>query len=151
MYHVSAQSKREDDDYCMYKIVKKDKSNFWKRKSWSKSISAIQYTTTEISHVLQGLDATTYYSVSVLAVLKDTGVTDVSEIEFKTGKLIYNFIFVVNINSISSSTSANIWCCSRPGATGCNGQAELYLESRKRKKYVLHKYVATTWQLPQTT
>ncbi len=49
-------------------------------------VLAIQYTTTEISHILQGLEATTYYSVSVLAVLKDTGVTDVSEMDFKTGK-----------------------------------------------------------------
>ena len=44
------------------------------------------YVTSDIHHVLQGLTKLTTYIVHVSATLDDGGETDISEIEFETGK-----------------------------------------------------------------
>ena len=50
-------------------------------------ISAVSYVTRDIHHILQGLKKLSTYVVQVSAVLDDGGETDVSEVEFETGKL----------------------------------------------------------------
>ena len=52
-------------------------------------ISAVSYVTRDIHHILQGLKKLSTYVVQVSAVLDDGGETDVSEVEFETGKLIF--------------------------------------------------------------
>ena len=47
----------------------------------------MSYVTRDIHHILQGLKKLSTYVVQVSAVLDDGGETDVSEVEFETGKL----------------------------------------------------------------
>jgi len=56
----------------------------------------VSYVTRDIHHILQGLKKLSTYVVQVSAVLDDGGETDVSEVEFETGKLTILETFIRN-------------------------------------------------------
>lgn len=74
-------------DYAPFlKAVTITVSSFNNWSDFFKPILDVMYVTSDIHHVLQGLTKLTTYIVHVSATLEDGGETDISEIEFETGK-----------------------------------------------------------------